>query len=91
MNLLTFIPSFICLFLDLPIAYFATKFNLMNKTVLSLPWTMPAPLYAIISTLDWRAGLVWLIEFFLDLAIMIPFMKMYDNQLIEEDKMSSKS
>lgn len=84
MNLLTFIPSFICLFLDLPIAYFASKLGLMSKTVLSLPWTMPAPLYAIISTLDWRAGVVWFIEFFLDLAIMTPFMRMYDRQLIEE-------
>lgn len=86
MNLLTFIPSFICLLLDLPIAYFATILGIMNKTVLSLPWTMPAPLYAIISTLDWRAGIIWLIEFFLDLTIMIPFMKMYDKQLIEEEQ-----
>ena len=56
------------------------KLGLMNKTVLSLPWTMPAPLYAIISTLDWRAGVVWFIEFFIDLAIIAPFMKMYDKQ-----------
>lgn len=80
MNLFTFIPSFICLLINLPIAYYASKLGLMNKTVLSLPWTMPAPLYAIISTLDWRAGVVWFIEFFIDLAIIAPFMKMYDKQ-----------
>lgn len=84
MNLFTFIPSFICLLINLPIAYYASKLGLMNKTVLSLPWTMPAPLYAIISTLDWRAGVVWFIEFFIDLAIIAPFIKMYDKQLLEE-------
>lgn len=86
MNLFTYIPSFICILIDLPIAYYATKLGFINKTVLSLPWTMPAPIYAIVSTLDWRAGIVWFLEFFIDLAIIVPFMKMYDKQLIEENE-----
>lgn len=90
MNLLTFIPSFVCLLIDLPIAYFASKLGWMSKTVLSLPWTMPAPIYAMISTLDWRAGVVWFVEFFIDLAIMLPFMKAYDKQLIAENNIKSK-
>ncbi|HIY93035.1 PTS sugar transporter subunit IIC [Companilactobacillus sp. HBUAS56275] len=85
MNLFTFIPSFICLLIDMPIAYYATTLGLMSKTAMSVPWTLPAPLYAIISTLDWRAGIVWLVIFAIDFAIIAPFMIAYDRQLIKDN------
>ncbi|WP_203623654.1 MULTISPECIES: PTS sugar transporter subunit IIC [unclassified Lacticaseibacillus] len=86
MNLFTFIPSFICLLFDMPIAYFATTLGFMSKTAMSVPWTLPAPLYALISTLDWHSLVVWFVIFALDFVIVAPFMIAYDRQLIKEDE-----
>lgn len=85
MNLFTFIPSFICLLFDMPIAYFATTSGFMSKTAMSVPWTLPAPLYALISTLDWHALIVWFVIFILDFIVVAPFMIAYDKELIKED------
>lgn len=91
MNLFTFIPSFICLLFDIPIAYYATAWGFMSKTAMSVPWTLPAPLYALISTLDWHSLIVWAIIFILDLAIIAPFVIAYDRQLIKEDKNATQN
>lgn len=90
MNLFTFIPSFICLLIDMPIAYYATVWGFMGKTAMSIPWTLPAPLYAIISTLDWHAGIVWLLEFIIDLIIIAPFMIAYDRNLLKQNAEETK-
>lgn len=85
MNLFTFIPSFLCLLIDLPIAYYSTTLGFMSKTAMSVPWTLPAPLYALISTLDWHSLIVWTIIFIINFIIVAPFMIAYDRQLIKED------
>lgn len=90
MNLFTFIPSFICILINMPIAYYATTLGLMSKTAISVPWTLPAPLYAIISTLDWRAGVVWLLEFLIDFVIIAPFVIAYDKQLIKKNEITEE-
>ena len=86
MNLFTFIPSFICLLIDMPIAYFATTLGFMGKTAMSVPWTLPAPLYALISTLDWHSLMVWILIFAIDFVIVAPFMIAYDRQLSIKDE-----
>lgn len=86
LNVLTFIPSVICIIINVSVAYGATYFNIMSRTCMSVPWTLPAPLYAFLSTMDIRAILVWLALFVINIIIFIPFMKSYDKQMDLEEK-----
>ena len=87
LNILTFIPSVICIIINVAIAYGATSVGFMNRTCMSVPWTLPAPLYAFLSTLDWRAIVVWIGLFVINVIIFIPFMMSYDKQMdIEEQR-----
>lgn len=89
LNILTFIPSIICIIINVSVAYGATYYNLMSRTCMSVPWTLPAPLYAFLSTMDVRAIVVWLVLFVINILIFIPFMKSYDKQMdLEEQNMS---
>ena len=88
LNILTFIPSVICIIINVAIAYGATSVGFMNRTCMSVPWTLPAPLYAFLSTLDWRAIVVWIGLFIINVIIFIPFMKSYDKQMDIEEQSS---
>ena len=89
LNILTFIPSIICIIINVSVAYGATYYNLMSRTCMSVHWTLPAPLYAFLSTMDVRAIVVWLVLFVINILIFIPFMKSYDKQMdLEEQNMS---
>lgn len=90
LNILTFIPTLICTVLNVAIAYGATYYDFMAKTCMSVPWTLPAPLYAFISTMDIRAAVVWILLFVLNVVIFIPFMKSYDKQCSLEDANNAK-
>lgn len=85
LNVLTFIPSLICVIINVALAYGATSLNLMSKTCMSVPWTLPAPLYAFLSTMDYRAIIVWCVLFVINVIIFIPFMKSYDKQMDLEE------
>lgn len=89
LNILTFIPSIICIIVNVSVAYGATYFGWMTKTCMSVPWTLPAPLYAWLSTMDIRAVIVWIVLFIINVIIFIPFMKSYDKQMdLEEVNMN---
>lgn len=84
LNVMTFIPSLICIPINIAAAYILTDIGFIAKTTVSLPWTMPAPLYAILSTMDWHAGLVWIVLLIINIIIFIPFMKAYEKELDNE-------
>lgn len=58
----------------------------MAKTCMSVPWTLPAPLYAFLSTMDYKAIIVWVILFIINVIIFVPFMKSYDKQMNLEEQ-----
>ena len=63
----------------------------MNKTCMSVPWTLPAPLYAFLSTMDYRAIIIWFVLFAINIIVFIPFMKSYDKQMdLEDEKLSEQ-
>lgn len=92
LNVFMIIPMLLCTVLNVTIAYFATYFHIIGNTYIVLPWTTPAPLAAFLSTMDWRALVLWIVIMVIDIIIVIPFMKQYDNQLLkEENDMQSKN
>lgn len=71
--------------INITIAYLATWLGLVGKVYINAPWSMPGPLLAFFATLDWRAVILWLILFVMDLALWFPFMKAYDKYLLEKE------
>ncbi|GHU43677.1 permease IIC component [Bacilli bacterium] len=92
LNVLTLLPSLVCVFINVAAAYILTDIGLIAKTTVSIPWTLPAPLYAILSTMDWKAGALWLILLAINFMIFMPFMKSYEKQVaLEETQQMSET
>lgn len=85
LNVFTLIPTMLCTVVNICVAYFATYFNIIGKTYLVLPWTTPAPLAAFLSTMDWKALVLWIVLCAVDVVVIIPFLKNYDKQLLAEE------
>ncbi|MFA6075797.1 MAG: PTS transporter subunit EIIC [Negativicutes bacterium] len=67
------------------LAFWATKYGLIGKAFVNVPWTMPAPLGAFFSTLDWRAGVFVLLLIAMDFFLYLPFFKMYEKSLLKQE------
>jgi len=68
------------------ISWLALHFNLITRPHVIVPWTLPAPLGAYLTTGgDWRAVALMLINFALITALYWPFVRAYDRQLSEKE------
>ncbi|HZJ87157.1 MAG TPA: PTS sugar transporter subunit IIC [Erysipelothrix sp.] len=69
------------------IAWFATKWGLVNRVYFLAPWTLPGPIGAYLATGgDFRAAILNVILILISLAIYYPFFRIYDNNLLEEER-----
>ncbi|MFK4947834.1 PTS sugar transporter subunit IIC [Lactococcus formosensis subsp. formosensis] len=69
------------------ISYSAVRLGLVNGFVANVPWTLPAPIGAYMATgNDWRAIILVLVNLIIAGLIYYPFVKMYDKQMLEEEK-----
>lgn len=89
LNVFILIPTLICTIMNITVAYACTYFNIIGKSYLVLPWTTPAPLNAFLSTMDWKAPVLWFILCALNVCIIIPFVKNYDKSLLLEEQNSN--
>lgn len=91
MNPILAIPFIVAPLVNLTIAYITFKLGLIPLMMAKLPFTVPAPLGAIIST-DWSiaAGVLVCINFFVGIVIYYPFFKMFEKQHLkmEEDNLN---
>lgn len=91
LNIYTFIGITICSIINVTGAYLAMSANLVGKMYLTVPWTTPAPLAAFLSTMDWKAVVLWFILFAIDIVVIRVFIGMHDKQLYEEEQKSALS
>ena len=70
------------------IGYFAIKSGLVGKAYVAVPWTTPAFIGLPLATVDWKAFVLVVLVFFIDMAIYYPFFKPYEKILLEEEKAS---
>lgn len=69
------------------VSYSAVRLGLVNGFVANVPWILPAPIGAYMATgNDWRAIILVLVNLFIAGLIYYPFVKMYDKQMLEEEK-----
>lgn len=87
LNIYYFIPSIVCMVLNISTYYFLASANIVGRFYISLPFTTPAPLQAFLATGgNVPALLLSLALLVVDMVIFFPFLKAYDNSIIKEEK-----
>ncbi|MBQ6489041.1 MAG: PTS sugar transporter subunit IIC [Solobacterium sp.] len=85
LNFDIFVPYIIVFALCGFTPYMACKLGLMRIPYVGVPFTIPAIIKVFLMSMDWRAIVVYLVNAVICVAIMIPFIKRYDNKLLAEE------
>ncbi|NAO99496.1 oligo-beta-mannoside permease IIC protein, partial [Halomonas sp. MG34] len=86
MNPLLIIPFILAPLAVGIITYFSMSIGLVGKPYVIVPWTMPPPLSGILTTGDFRGGILMLVNIAVAMFIYFPFFKLYDKQLLKEEE-----
>ena len=86
LNVYTYIPLIICSIVNCSTYYLAAAANLVGRFYVTLPFTVPGPLQAFLATGDFKTVVLWVILFLIDIPIVYPFIKTYDNQLVKQEQ-----
>ena len=86
LNPVMFIPFVLAHGLNAAIAYIAMAAKLCNTAYIYPGWNLPAPIGALLATLDFRAVIVMLVIIALDMFLYYPFFRTYDKQMLEEER-----
>lgn len=86
MNPILAIPFILAPLIITTISYIFVKIGLVPMMMAKLPFTLPAPIAAIMST-DWTmmAGVLVIINFIIALIIYYPFFKMFEKQQLQKE------
>ena len=86
LNPIFFIPFIFGSVVNATIAYILMDIGIIGKTFAMLSWQMPSIFGAFLSTMDIKAFLLIIVLIIIDILIYYPFFKMYDNELLAEEK-----
>ncbi|MFZ4451206.1 PTS cellobiose transporter subunit IIC [Salibacterium aidingense] len=86
MNPLLFLPFILSPLVVGIITYFSMSLGLVGKPYVIVPWTTPPPFSGILTTGDWRGGVLMLINILISMIIYYPFFRLYDKQLLDEEQ-----
>lgn len=90
LNPLMYIPFVGAVLVNCIISYSVMYFGLVGRTIAQPGWNMFAPIGGLLSTLDIKAMLLIIVLIVIDALIYLPFVKVYDKQKVEEEKLESK-
>lgn len=86
LNVYYLIPSLIAQTLNITAYYLLASAGIVGKFYISLPFTTPAPLQALLATGgNVPTFILAIVLILVDMVIFYPFMKTYDNQLVKEE------
>ncbi|MFB4168387.1 PTS cellobiose transporter subunit IIC [Virgibacillus sp. JSM 102003] len=85
MNPLLFIPFIMAPLAVGVITYFSMSLGFVGKPYVIVPWTTPPPFSGILTTGDWRGGVLMMANLVVAILIYYPFFRLYDKQLVEEE------
>jgi len=85
MNPIYFIPWIVAPFINTTIVWMAFKTGFVSKIIALPPWTMPAPIGAVISTNSVTAAIVVLTCLTVSVVVFYPFMRVHEKQLLAEE------
>ena len=85
LNPVMFIPFVLAHGLNALVAYITMAAKLVNTPYIYPGWNLPAPLGALLATLDVKAVFLMIVIILLDMLLYYPFFKIYDKQMKEEE------
>lgn len=88
MNVVLIIPILVTTIIDTAIFYLLMTSDVIGKVYIATVATFPAPINAFLSTMDWKAPIVWILLLVMNILIFVPFVKVFDKQAIAEDARS---
>ena len=62
-----------------------TEIGFLSRSCIEVPYTLPAIVKVFLTSMDFKAVIVYIVLFIVNVAIMIPWLKKYDKQLIEKE------
>lgn len=86
LNPLLFIPFLLVPLVVTIITYTSMSIGLVGKPFVIVPWTTPPPFSGILTTGDWRGGVLMLFNLVVSLLIYYPFFRLYDKKLQKDEK-----
>lgn len=85
LNLTLAIPFVVTPMICAIIAWVATSLGMVNRVVITAPWTLPGPIGAYLATGgDWRAAVLCCVLIAVSVACYFPFVKIYDKQFLDQ-------
>lgn len=88
LNPLFFIPWLLAPTMNGIIAYVCMALGIVNKTFIYPGWNIPAPIAQFLTNMDVRSIFLVLVMIVLDGLVYYPFLKVWDNQKLEEENRS---
>ena len=79
------LPYLLIPVINAAITYLSISYGFVNAAFCMMPWTVPGPLGAFLSTLDYRALLLVCGLIVLDALLYLPFLVKYDRELALEE------
>ena len=90
MNPLLAVPFMLVPVVNTIIVYIFTALNIIPRMMVKPPFTVPAPLGALITTnWNWMACVLVFICFFVSLAIYYPFFKLFEKRTLDNENVQS--
>ncbi|HBT48633.1 MAG TPA: PTS cellobiose transporter subunit IIC [Caldanaerobacter subterraneus] len=86
MNPIMIVPFMIAPILVALITYFAMALNIVGRPYALIPWTTPVLISGFLTTGDWKAIVLQIINFAVAGAVYYPFLKLWDNKKYEEEQ-----
>lgn len=86
MNPLLFVPFILAPLTVGIITYFTMSIGLVGKPYVIIPWTTPPPFSGILTTGDWRGGVLMIVNIVVAMMIYYPFFRLYDKKLLQEEQ-----
>ena len=90
MNPLLAVPFMLVPVVNTIIVYIFTALNIIPRMMVKPPFTLPAPLGALVTTnWNWMACVLVFICFFVSMAIYYPFFKMFEKRTLDNENVQS--
>ncbi|MBY7144358.1 PTS cellobiose transporter subunit IIC [Virgibacillus sp. NKC19-3] len=91
MNPLLFVPFILAPLAVGIITYFSMSLGIVGKPYVIVPWTTPPPFSGILTTGDWRGGVLMMVNLVVAMFIYYPFFRLYDKKLMEEEETNEQA
>lgn len=85
MNISLIVPILLTTTINTTVSYLLMHANIIHKVYVATVGTLPSPVNAFLSTMDWKAPVLWVLLMLADIVIFAPFVKAYDKEVIAED------